>query len=222
MKRFFLFISLLIIGSIASSLLAQEKSFLNRITLEAGGGYNIPVSPDRDDISTSNFTGLRGFYLATNYELSNTTGLRFTYANNSFQDKNDSSMGLTHHKFMAEGTFNIIQWIEMVQNPFEIIAHAGAGISLGKSKLTSDIDKMGTLQVGLMPLFRITNKISIHADAAYVINLRQNYFYDGRQATLDGSQTEGEYFMFNIGVGVRFWVNSKQETWDKELEQINW
>lgn len=204
MKRFYLFITFLIIGTIATSLLAQEKSFINRITLEAGGGYNIPVSPDRDDISTNNFSGLRGFYLGANYDLSTIAGLRFSYANNSFQDKDDSSMGLTHHKFMAEGTINVIQWIEMVQNPFEVIAHAGVGFSLGKSKLSSGVDKMGTFQVGLMPVFRITNHISIHGDIAYVLNLRQNHFYDGRQSTIDGSQTSGEYFMFNLGLGFRF------------------
>ena len=204
MKRFYLLISLLIIGTIASNLLAQEKSFLNRITLEAGGGYNIPVSPDLGDISASNFKGLGGLYLAANYELSNITGLRFSYGNNSFKDKNDSSLGLTHHKFMAEGTFNIIQMIENVQNPFEIIAHGGAGISLGKSKLSSDIDKLVTMQVGLMPLFRVTNNISIHADIAYVFNLSQNYFYNGRRISMDGSQTEGMYFMLHLGVGYRF------------------
>lgn len=204
MKRFYLLISLLLLSTIASNLLAQQNSFLNRITLEAGGGNNFPIAPDRGDISTSNFAGLRGFYLAANYDLSSLLGLRFSYGNNSFQDKDDSSMGLTHHKFMAEGTFNIIQSIEMIQNPFEVVAHAGAGISLGKSKLSTGIDKMGTIQIGLMPLFRITNNFTIHGDASYVINIRQNYFYDGRPSTIDGSHTGGEYVMLTLGVGYRF------------------
>ena len=204
MKRISYLICCMIIGALTASLMAQQKPFMHHISVEGGGGYITPISTNRDDIPRSNFAGIRNFYLGANYELSELTGLRFTYSNNNFQDKDDSAMGVTHHKLMAEGTFNIIQWIETVQIPFEVVAHAGAGISLGRSKPSSGIDKMGTLQVGLMPLFRLTHNISIHADAVYVINLRQNYFYDGRPINVGGKQEVGEYFVLNVGVGVRF------------------
>ena len=204
MKQFSIFSFFLFISLLAASATAQtSKSFAERVSIEAGAGYLIPVSPD-EGISSSDFAGFRNFYVGANYELTDLWGLRFTYANNSFQDKNDSSLGVTHHKLMAEGTFNIIEWIEMQRNPFEVIAHAGAGLSFAKSKLTSGVDKMGSIQIGVMPLYRITNNFSIHFDATYVINLKQNYGYDGKQASADGSDVTGEYFNMNFGLGVRF------------------
>ena len=204
MKHFLLVISFLFISLFGTHALAQQnKTFAERLSLEAGAGYNIPISPD-NGLSTSDYAGFRTFYGAANYELTSLWGLRFSYANNGFQDKNESSLGVTHHKLMAEGTFNVVEWIEMQRNPFEVIVHAGAGVSFAKSKLFSGIDKMGTLQIGVMPLYRITDHFSLHFDATYVINIKQNYGYNGQQANLDGSHVTGEYFVMNLGMGVRF------------------
>lgn len=204
MKRFYFLLSFITIASMTSSLLAQQKTFFERVTLEVGGGYSLPTAPSRSDASLSDYAGFRNFSLGANYELSNLAGLRFTYGNHMFEDKNNSSMGVTHHKLMAEGTFNIIESIEMIRAPFEVMAHAGAGISLGKSKLTSDVDKMLGLQIGLMPRYRITKNFSVHADATYVVNFSQDYFYDGGRASMDSKQQTGSYLMLNIGVGYSF------------------
>ncbi|NLZ94303.1 MAG: outer membrane beta-barrel protein [Bacteroidales bacterium] len=199
MKRFYFIVLFLSITMIASSLMAQKKTFMEHITLEVGGGYNMPVAPSYESISLSDYAGFRSFYLGANYDINELVGLRFTYGNNGFRDSDDSSLGLTHHKLMAEATFNIIRFIEMTYNPFEVMLHGGAGLSFGKSKQVSGIDKMGTFQLGLMPQYRITDNFRIHLDATYVINLKQNYFYEG--SSFDDT---GEYIMINLGIGYRF------------------
>lgn len=196
MKRFYILFILLIASWSSMWLFAQDKSFIDQVSVEAGAGYNRSVSSD-NKVSENNFAGFRSFYFGTNYEFTNLLGLRLTYSNNSFKDKEISSMGLTYHKFMAEATFNIIESIEMVRSPFEVVAHAGAGISLGKSKLDPLVDKMGTFQMGVMPQYSITKNISIHADAAYILNLRQNYSYDG-------TFLDGDYSMFNFLLGLKY------------------
>ncbi len=202
MKRFYFILLFSSIILIVSNLLAQEKTFIQRLSLEAGGGYSMPVSPSRDNISLSDYSGFRSFYVGANYKLSDLAGLRFTYGNNAFQDTNNSSMGVTYHKFMAEGTFNIIQSLEKSQTPFELILHGGAGISLGKSKQTSGSDKMGTLQIGIMPQYNITNNISVHVDATYAYNLKQDHFFDG-SAMINGHDT-GQYFMIGAGINYKW------------------
>ena len=195
---------ILFVSLIATNVTAQSnKKFAERVSIEAGAGYLIPISPD-EGISASDFAGFRDFYVGANYEFTDLWGLRLTYANQTFQDTNDSSLGVTHHKLMAEGTFNVIEWIEIQRNPFEIVAHAGAGVSYGKSKISSDIDKMGTLQIGVMPLYRITDNFSVHFDATYVMNIKQNIGYDGKQANANGSHVTGEYLNVNVGLGVKF------------------
>lgn len=199
MRKFYFIALFISFATIASSLWAQEKTFMQRVTLEAGGGYVLPVAPSGDNLSLSDYAGLRSFYVGANYELTELSGLRFSYANNAFSDSDNSSLGLTHHKFMAEGTFNIIQAIQKSSGIFELMLHGGAGLSLGKSKQTSGSDKMGTLQIGLMPQYRITDNIRIHLDATYVANLKQDYFYDG--TNMDDT---GQFLMINLGIGYKF------------------
>lgn len=198
MKRFYFIILLSSISLIASSLLAQEKTFMQRISLEAGGGYNLPVSPSSDGASLSDYAGFRSFYVGANYELTNLAGLRFTYGNNAFEDTNNSSMGVTHHKFIAEGTFNLLQSIQKNQSPFDIMLHGGLGLSFGKSKQTSGTDKMGTLQIGLMPKYHITDNFSVLLDATYVINLKQSFIFDGGSMPTSGDT--GHFLMVNAGI----------------------
>lgn len=204
MKRIY-FLTVFFLITVASiNLVAQQKTFMERVTLEAGGGFNLPLTPDSDK-SASDFSNFRNFNVGANYELTDLFGLRLTYANSMFKDDDNSSMGLTLHRFMAEATFNIIEWIEMSRNPFEVILHGGAGISLGKRKQASGIDKMGTVQIGLMPLYRITNNFSVYADASYVLNISQDYFYNGiGSIKADGSEVSGEYTMLNLGLGLRY------------------
>jgi hypothetical protein len=180
-----------------------QKTFIERVSLEAGAGYNLSIS-DFEEQSQNDFGGFRSFYLGANYHLTDLMGLRFSYANNAFEDKDDSSMGLTLHKFMAEATINIIQFIEIQPLDLEVVGHAGFGASLGKSSLSSDIDKMGNFQIGLMPKYQITDNFSIHLDATYVVNIRQNFNYNGLPAFQDNRHVTGEYFVFNAGVGVSF------------------
>lgn len=195
----FLFLSMLSIG-----LLAQNKSIMQRTTLEVGGGYATPLSPNHDIVALSDYAGINNFYLGARFELNDLIGLRFTYGNTSFADKNDSSMGLTHHKLMAEGTLNIIEMIDVTRKSFEVIVHGGAGLSFGKSKQSSGIDKMGTLQVGVMPLYRFTNNFAVHIDFLVVANQKQNFFYDGGPSNPDNSHVSGQYFMVDLGVAYSF------------------
>ena len=202
MKRIYTIILFLTVFAVSTTLLAQEDTFMQRITLEAGGGYNLPVSPTRTNSSMSDYAGFRSFYLGANYAISELAGVRLSYGNNSFEDTNNSSLGVTLHKFMAEGTFNILQAIEKQQTPFEIMAHAGAGFSFGKNEQSSDTDKMVTAQIGLMPKYRITSNFSVLLDAAYVINLKQNFYFDG--GTMPEGGDKGGFFMVNLGVAYSF------------------
>ena len=202
MKRIYFTILLISMSLATTSLLAQQKSFMQRITLEAGGGYNLPVSPSRDGTSISDYAGFKSFYAAANYEFTDLVGLRLSYGNNSFQDTNDSSLGVTKHKFMAEATFNILQAIQKKQSPFEIMAHGGAGLSFGKNKQSSGTDKMGSVQIGLMPKYHITNNFSVLVDATYVINLKQSFYFDGGPMPTSGDT--GHFFMVNLGLAYSY------------------
>lgn len=181
----------------------RQASFLDKVKLEAGWGVNVPTGPS-DGISRKDFSGVSSFYVGANYELNDLWGVRGTYAYNKFEDKNDSNFGSTHHKLMAEATYNIIRSIQdNGQQPFELFGHAGFGLTIGKSELVSDADMMGTFQVGLLPTYHVSDRVAIQLDAACVVNFSQDYGFHGGPAKLNGKSTTGSYFIANIGVAVK-------------------
>lgn len=180
---------------------AQQSDFLDRVKLEAGWGYNLPTAPT-DGITASDFAGVRSFYVGAQYKLNDIWGVRGTYAYNGFQHRDESEYGLKIHKLMAEATFSILRAAESdLASTFDVGAHAGLGLSFGSSESQSGTDMMANFQIGLMPVYQITEKFSVHLDAAYVVNFKQDYGFHGLQAKAANKGTTGGYFVANIGVG---------------------
>ncbi|SFJ27995.1 hypothetical protein [Myroides guanonis] len=203
-KQLILGITLLATGLFSVQAQDNSSEFLANTTFELGWGYNIPMSPT-DGIKAGDFSGVNSLYVGAHYQLDDFWGLRGTYAYNGFKDKDNSDFGLTFHKFMLESTFNISKAISGVstQTPFEVLSHTGLGISVGKSELKSGSDNIGNVQIGLMPRYNITDKISVHLDATYVINFSQNYGYNGGPAVENGDSATGGYFTANLGVALK-------------------
>lgn len=196
---------LLFFSLFISNISAQDSNptFLQKFSLEGGGGFHLPFSPS-NNISTRDYAGFSNFYMAANLALTDIWGVRLSYANNTFVDKNDNLNKLNLQKLMAEATFKILQSIHSEQSPFEIVAHSGIGLSRGADNRLSDIDKIVNFQIGLMPLYQITKNFSIHLDAIYVFNFIQNQGYNGRYVYDDVRDVTGSYLLLNIGLGVKF------------------
>ena len=203
--KHFTIIMILLLSLFLSSVSGQENNptFLQLFSLEGGGGYHLPISPNKD-ISISNYAGFQSFYIGANLALSDLWGLRLTYSNNAFKDKNNKSSKFTIHKLMGEVTLNILQAVHSQQNPFEIVAHSGIGLSMGKDSHFSDVDKMGNFQIGLMPVYRISKNLRIQMDATYVMNIKQNQGYNGQYLYDDIRDVTGSYLTVNLGLGVKF------------------
>lgn len=57
---------------------------------------------------------------------------------------------------------------------------------------------MRNIQIGLMPTYRVLQKISIHIDVTYIINTSQNYSFSGEYKV---DAIEG-YLLANIGFSI--------------------
>lgn len=181
---------------------SRRVDFFDKIKLEAGWGLNTPVAPTKNT-SISDFVGLESFYVGTNYELNETWGVRGTYAYNHFENKQNTDIQLIMHKFVAELTMsigNLVSYNSFYSdyNDFDVIAHAGIGVSLGRKKNYSATDWMRNIQIGVMPTYRVLQKISIHLDITYVINTSQNYSFSGEYKV---DAIEG-YLLSNIGLSI--------------------
>jgi len=179
---------------------AQESSFLDKVTLEAGYGYNLAFSPD--NVDRTDVSGLNTIQLGANYQLNNLWGVRGTYSNTTFKHKDFSNHGVNYNKLTAEATYQVLQAINSQITKFDVMAHAGFGLNFGKSKATDATDAMGNFQIGLKPQYNVSDRVGIFLDGTYIMNFSQNVGYDGYSIPGEDSTTGG-YVTGLIGVSIK-------------------
>lgn len=177
----------------------EKGNFFEQVTLEAGWGLNIPSSP-LGEHSSSDLIGIGSFYVGANYKLNELWGVRGTYAYNNFKHQDYSDLQFKIHKFMAEATLSLrntfVAKNKRVDQPkFDVIAHSGFGLSSGKRKTDGATDKLGSFQLGFMPSYRVSEKLSLNLDLTYVQNFSQASTFAGTYV----DKTTGSYFLVNIG-----------------------
>lgn len=178
----------------------QGSKFLDKVSLEAGYGYNLALSPD--NVDRTEVSGLSTIQLGANYQINNLWGVRGTYSNTTFKHKDFDDRGVNYNKLTAEATFEVLQAINPNITEFQIIAHAGFGLNFGKSKATDVTDTMGNFQIGLKPQYNVSNRVGIFLDGTYIMNFSQNLGYNGLSISGEDSTTGG-YVTGLIGVSVK-------------------
>jgi hypothetical protein len=181
-----------------------KQSKLQGVSIHAAYGYNAAVTPKNNDNTTNN--GFNTLQLGVGYQLIDFWGLNGTYTNSTFKNADNNNLGITYHKIMLEGTYQILaannsSYTPMDTNSFDVIAHGGFGITFGKSKLTDDTDHIGNFQIGLKPTYYINKSLSVFVDGTYVMNFRQHIDFNG--LSNEGSKiSTGGFYTALIGLAV--------------------
>lgn len=183
---------------------AQQGSLLDNVSLEAAYGYNMALSPDT--IETADVSGFNTVQLGLNYQINAIWGVRGTYSNTTFKHKDVDNASINYNKLTAEATFNVMEALNTSAYPtssaFMLVAHTGAGLNMGKSKVTNETDMMANFQVGIKPQYNITNRIGVFLDGTYIMNFKQNYGFNGMSIPGE-SETTGSYVTGLIGVAIK-------------------
>lgn len=202
-KRFFLATTLtlgLSFAAHAQSSHLHGTDFWSRVSLEAGYGFNTPLSPKPTGEKPSDYGSFVSFHAGAKYQLDDFWSLRGTYEMNKFEHKDDSDLGLTFHKLALEAVYDISAATGSVSD-FRVDAHAGLGLGLGKSNTLSN-DKVGSVQLGVMPKYVLTENWSVFLDATYILNLSQDYGFNGKP--VNGSENSASIITTRIGVMYSF------------------
>src|SRR5690554_455213 len=64
---------------------AQEGTFLDKVSVEAGFGFNLALSPD--NVDRTDVSGINTFQIGATYQINGLWGVRGTYANTTFRHK---------------------------------------------------------------------------------------------------------------------------------------
>lgn len=205
MKKHFIPSVLLILSLfIAQNANAQSamQDFFDQTRIEIGAGWHT-IAPPTNNIKGSEFSSFNSFYGGLHYALNEVWGLRGTYAYHNFEHKDLSQRNLTQHKLMLEITYSLgsaltgdYRYTDF--NNFDVLAHAGFGASLMKREVNSGNDYLSNIQLGIMPSYKIGDRIALHADFSYVINGSQNYTFSG----IYNTGTVEAFFNANLGISV--------------------
>ena len=200
MKKSLFAVASLLMASFASwaqTDYSSSNGAIDRIRIEGSYGYNLAISPT-DNIETKDYNGFKTLQLGVRIDIDGVWGVRGTYMNTTFQNKNVSSLGMSENKFVAEATYQFFP--NAIKPSFQLLGHAGFGAGFIKSKNTSGTDMVGVVQLGLMPEYNMTSQFSFFADLTYIMNLSQNYGFDG--LTIDKSSAS--IFVPSIGISYKF------------------
>lgn len=202
MKKSLLFAAMAVISFTKSN--AQEGTFRDKVSVEAGAGFNLALSPD--NVDRTDVSGINTFQVGATYQINNLWGVRGTYANTTFKHKDFDNVGVNYNKLMAEATFNVLGAITNTESTadqkFDVTAHAGFGLTFGKSKANDSKDTMGNFQIGIKPQYNVSNRIGIFLDGSYIMNFSQNLGYNGLNL-IDTDKTTGGYAVGLIGVSFK-------------------
>src|SRR5690606_27506377 len=155
---------------------AQQSRF-NTFSLEAGGGIHMPFLPS-DNLDRMAFLSVNQFQVAGRYMFSEAFGLKVQYAHHVFADRKATDESLTQHKMTIEAVYNIGEALNFnykFYERFAVLMHAGFGVSTLKPNSLSEYEYTPTIQGGLTPLIRLSDKMALYLDGTLVINVSQKY-----------------------------------------------
>lgn len=176
------------------------------------------------------------------YMQNNRFGWKLDAAYDNFNFINGA--GNTHKlRFSIEPTINLTDVLHFndFTKRFGLLGHFGFGYSamwnVPFSSLNPDqllqlnkgsVDEMGHLIMGLTPQFKINERLSLNADLAFLLHIRQNRAFDFENPTpMSGGGFTG--YMWNWSVGATYYIgkNKTHADWtytprmsQKDLERI--
>lgn len=181
----------------AQAQMAPPKSIFDNLSIEIQYGLNNAISPT-DGITSSDYSGFHFFQAGFTYHIDDVWGVRGSFAQTKFTHKDIDGSGVKYSKLTLEATYNILTAINNLQQPFDVVAHAGLGLGVGKSEPLLGEDLIGVAQIGLMPTYRFNTQFAVFLDGTYVNHFSQNFGFDGLAIK------QGSASYLNVGLGLQY------------------
>lgn len=214
----------LIIFSLLTASLGYSQA--NKWSIDAGLGLTKAITPLAKGYST-NMAGFLNASVAGRYMFNNKFGVKFEYGYNRF--KNDEfgavSGGPEFRSFMQrfsiEGVLNLgrIAETENFAPRFTFLFHGGTGMTSLKNHSSkwfagptkNKSDEFIHLIMGLQPHFKLTNKVSIFADATLMFHVGQSRTFD---MTAKNYNRGFDGMAGNMSVGISYKIGKEEEHMD--------
>lgn len=144
------------------------------------------------------------------YDFDEVFGAKLDFGMDEFSIQNDlraMKTGTNNTRFTAQGVINLSTLADSRAslNPFNILAHAGGGVSILKSDIADypNTDHLFNVIIGITPRFEVAEKLYLTADFSALFNVSQHYLFNGELAY---TQAPNSFtgFMYNASLGVAY------------------
>lgn len=220
MKKHILLLGL-ITSQLATPLNAQED--MNKWSIGASVGVHDGSAPTAMHTKIYQFHhfGLNGRYM-----FNNRVGLMLDLGYDMFDAFGSGERNSNYFRTSVQGVVNAgdIIKISTISDRLGLLVHGGAGISnmwINKDFRTSEeandplfkgVDDMVNFIFGATPQFKITEKLSINADLAFIFHHNQTYQFDMKYRSNHGA-IDGYFVNLSLGASYYFGGKAKHADW---------
>ncbi len=204
-----LIICLLASAFFTSTAVKAQDAQISPFSLEAQFGFNNPTNPvalgyDARTLWPASVS------LGARYMLNSKFGGRAQVGYHYLTNSKDY-LDFTTHYFRAniEGVINLGNVLNMHQltNRFGLLVHGGVGYSVMKEKnWNQDPDNMLSTLIGVTPLVKVGDRMSLSLDIMAICHVYQTRTYDFTQIVSDRGF---DGFMYNASVGICYTLGNK-------------
>ncbi len=192
----------------------------NKWSIDLGAGVNKPIAPFTDGYF-SNTPDFLSADLGIRYMINEKFGFNLGLGLDKFEsDENSELFQTNNYSVTLEGVVNggnVLGFREWTDS-FNFLVHGGLGYSrLNRSEPVDadfgDADQMLHLTVGLTPQVKISNRITLFADASLTGNVRQNLNFDGTSVIQDSRGFNGYFVTATAGLSISLGKSDIHADW---------
>ena len=195
---------------------AQGFRGYNQFSVEAAYGLSMPVSAV-SEVSDDSYSSNAHVRLGVRYMLTEDWGVKGQFSIDRFKGDIEQT-GTKYIGADVQAYYNLGQLFQiplMTRERVGLLAHTGIGVGYLKSVQEDIRDRVGQYIIGLTPIFRVGDSVSIMLDFSYTFNLRQHFNFDGEFFSPDDTEyTVGSFFTPSIGISIYLGSESRHADWD--------
>lgn len=194
---------------LSASFFVNAQSF----GIEANYGLNGSYDPS--------YTGITHFGAGITYDFDETFGAKIDFGSDKFEFENISratpdnlnpKTGTQNTRITLQGVVNLSNLADdrAFYNKFNVLAHAGGGISILKSDIKDypNTDHLFNVVLGITPRYQVAENFFVTLDASALFNVSQHYLFNGELAY---TQAPNSFtgLMYNVSLGLAYKFGSR-------------
>jgi OOP family OmpA-OmpF porin len=193
---------------------AQKIERFNKLSIEVGGGIQVPFSPS-EFISRTNYINFGHAEIGLRYMFNQNLGVKLNYTNNRFRNKDNIDEGINYNKIGVDAYYNTGRLFlpHYIITKATVFTHAGLGYTRASPVNENFSEQTGNFNIGIRPQVKITNQFAAYVDGTYNMAFKQHYSYSGQLLSQEFKDQTGSFATISIGLIFYPGSNKRHSDW---------